>query len=212
MAKDIKELLGLAGYEVVSISEDEDEVVVGVELVAEDACPHCGVFSTRVHQRTAKPSRVLFGFIGQRRLVLLVRRQRLFCGDCRRAGRSRNVPEDDRGNVHPSSPPHLRPWHLRRVSSVPTHVLAAVTRETTLSDGQFFFSPQTEEYLRGVTCPALTVRSLRDGLPTAEWDLARFKHPYSAAFAWPDQGHWPHQERPDEFNRILTEWMDGLPE
>jgi len=101
MAKDIKELLGLAGYEVVSISEDEDEVVVGVELVAEDACPHCGVFSTRVHQRTAKPSRVLFGFIGQRRLVLLVRRQRLFCGDCRRAFTQRlpGVPRRQRVGV-----------------------------------------------------------------------------------------------------------------
>ena len=85
MAKDIKELLGLAGYEVVSIEDGDDEVVVDVALEKEDACPHCDVFTTRVHQRSPKPSRILFGFIGQRRLVLQVRRQRLFCGDCQRA-------------------------------------------------------------------------------------------------------------------------------
>lgn len=111
----------------------------------------------------------------------------------------------------PSSPAHLRLWHARRVYSVPPQVLAAVTRETALSEEQFFFSPETEDYLNKITCPALTIRRIGDGPSMADWDRAQFRNPYSAAVAWANCGHWPHQERPDEFNRILIDWIDGLP-
>lgn len=86
MSDRIKELLGLAGYEVLNITEEHDEeVCVESQAPGEGACPHCGVFSSRVHQRSAKPSRILWGFLGLRRLVLLVRRQRFWCVECKRA-------------------------------------------------------------------------------------------------------------------------------
>jgi transposase len=86
MSDRIKEVLGLAGYEILNITEESDEEVgVDAEAPGEGACPHCGVFSGRVHQRSAKPSRILWGFLGLRRLVLRVRRKRFWCGECKRA-------------------------------------------------------------------------------------------------------------------------------
>ncbi len=109
------------------------------------------------------------------------------------------------------APAHLRAWHLRRVYTVPAHALSAAVAATALAEDQFFFQPESEAYLEQVGCPSLTVRRIADGLPTPEWDRARFSHPYSASVGWTGAGHFLHQERPDEFNAILTEWVSGLP-
>ncbi len=115
------------------------------------------------------------------------------------------------GFYTPSSPAHLRPWHTRRIYSVPKHALAAAVRDTALAEDQFFFSPETERLLSRIVCPVLTIRRVSDGMPTPNWDLAQFQHPYSRSIAWSDCGHWLHQERPDDFNYALTDWLDGLP-
>lgn len=85
MDEDIRDLLGLSGYEALRVWRGSDEDVVEAELQREGACQECGVMTARVHQRAAKPSRLLFGFIGQKRLVLLVRRRRLWCCECKKA-------------------------------------------------------------------------------------------------------------------------------
>jgi transposase len=85
MDEDIRSLLGLAGLEVLQVERRADEDLVEVELPAEGACPTCGVFTGRVHQRATKASRVLWAFLGQRRLVLVLRRRRLWCRDCHKA-------------------------------------------------------------------------------------------------------------------------------
>ena len=111
----------------------------------------------------------------------------------------------------PSAPPHLRPWHMRRVYTVPPHALSAVVIATALGKDQFFFRPESEAYLKRVACPALTVRRLRDGGLTPEWDRAQFGHPYSDSIGWEDAGHFLHQERPDDFNRAVTAWLNDIP-
>lgn len=109
-----------------------------------------------------------------------------------------------------SSPAHLRPWHQRRVETVPAHVLAAVTRETVLSPSQFFFSPESEALLSRISCPILTVR--RAGVTAkAEVDRGQFGNGHSVSHEWADCGHWPHQERPAEFNALLMDWLETLP-
>ncbi len=35
-------------------------------------------------------------------------------------------------------------------------------------------------------------------------------HPASHVIAWEGAGHWLHQERPDEFNRLVLDWIAGL--
>lgn len=86
--EDIRELLGLQGYKVVKVDRRDGEDVVQGELPLEASCPHCGQLSRRVHQRTGNPSRLLWGFMGQRPACggwLVVQRQRLWCSACRRA-------------------------------------------------------------------------------------------------------------------------------
>ena len=82
MEEDIRSLLGLAGYEVLRVQRGVDEDVVEAALPREGACPHCGVLTARVHQRAKKPSRLLWGFLGHRRLILMLTRRRLWCREC----------------------------------------------------------------------------------------------------------------------------------
>lgn len=86
MSQDISELVGLAGYQVTDCKEaGEAEVEVYADAPEEGACPHCGVITSRVHQRMSRPSRILMGFLGVRRLTVIVSRRRLWCVDCGRA-------------------------------------------------------------------------------------------------------------------------------
>lgn len=85
MDEDIRSLLGLAGFEVLGIERRPDEDIVEVALPPEGACPHCGVMTSRLHQRAKKASRLLWGFVDQRRLVLVLNRRRLWCKECARA-------------------------------------------------------------------------------------------------------------------------------
>jgi len=84
MKEDIRSLLGLQGYRVLSVAHEPDDALVTVEPPVADGCPRCGVVSTRVHARAPRPSRLLWSFLGARRLWLLVHRRRLWCADCGR--------------------------------------------------------------------------------------------------------------------------------
>ena len=84
MKEDIRSLLGLQGYRVLSVAHEPDDALVTVEPPVADGCPRCGVVSTRVHARAPRPSQLLWGFLGARRLWLLVHRRRLWCADCGR--------------------------------------------------------------------------------------------------------------------------------
>lgn len=83
--QDIKKVLGLQGYRIVEVERGKEQDMVEVELPPEAPCPHCGQLSGHVHQRTRKRSRLLWGFMGQRSLWLLVQRRRLWCRPCQKA-------------------------------------------------------------------------------------------------------------------------------
>jgi transposase len=85
MEQDTRRLLGLQGYRVLAISQDAEQDVVTAEPPLQGVCPHCGEATARVHQRSARPSRILWRLLGDRPVWLLVRRQRLWCARCRRA-------------------------------------------------------------------------------------------------------------------------------
>lgn len=85
MEQDTGRLLGLQGYRVLEIRQEAEQDVVTAEPPPEGACPHCGGATARVHQRAARPSRVLWRLLGERPVWLLVRRRRLWCARCRRA-------------------------------------------------------------------------------------------------------------------------------
>jgi len=83
MEQDIKRLLGLQGYRVLAVRGTQWGDEVDVALPRKQTCPRCGAASTRVHQRAKRPSRLLWGFLGQRPLHLVLCRRRLWCRRCR---------------------------------------------------------------------------------------------------------------------------------
>lgn len=101
MEENISSLLGLAGFEVLRIEKTGGEDIVEAALPKEGACPHCGVFTSRVHQRAKKPSHILWGFIDHRRLTVVVTRRRLWCQECSKAFTQRipGVPRRQRASV-----------------------------------------------------------------------------------------------------------------
>ena len=112
-----------------------------------------------------------------------------------------------------TSPRYLRLWHARRLQGVEPWVLRACYRDTVLAEDQIFFRPEAERFLGRVPCPVFTLRRTGSSIApsSADWDCSLFSHPYSTGISWSGAGHWPHQERPEEFNVAVTSWIRGLP-
>lgn len=142
-----------------------------------------------------------------------------------RAGMAANIANLAGGGAHqaiatmfsngfypPASPPHLAAAHIRRVQSVPRHVLEYAMAGMVGSPDTFGFRPESEVYLQRIAVPALAFRAGKQN-PAAmsEWERRHLCHPYSKTVAWEGTGHFLHQERPAEFNAIVQEWIAGLP-
>ena len=113
-------------------------------------------------------------------------------------------------NFYPAScPPHLPAWHMRRMWGIPAHVLSEGVAGLLRGDDSVALLPQSENYLRQIVYPVLCVRANKQ---RADWERGLLQHSYSRAVGWEGVGHWPHQERPEEFNALSVAWIDGLPE
>ena len=109
-----------------------------------------------------------------------------------------------------AAPKHLKAWHVRRLESVPQHVLVESFRGMVGPDS-FGYKPESEAYLGRASVPALTFRAgYQDPTEMARWEREQFQHPKSKAVGWEGTGHFLHQERPAEFNAILLDWLKGL--
>ena len=85
MDNSIIELLSLQGYLVVGFTRLVNGDELQVELPPGDECPYCRQISTKVHQYSVKPSRILWRFLGHQRVWIVVRRRRLWCEKCHKA-------------------------------------------------------------------------------------------------------------------------------
>jgi pimeloyl-ACP methyl ester carboxylesterase len=108
----------------------------------------------------------------------------------------------------PDSPEGLRTWHLRRIEGLPNHVLWKTLEGLSARADQFFFRPDAEALLPRRRCPVLAFRNHPD---SAQWEKALAAHPYSESVCWEGSAHYPHQERPEEFNARVERWLAGLP-
>ena len=95
----------------------------------------------------------------------------------------------------------LREWQVRRVATVEPHVLRGALSVQT--SGMALRS-RSEPYLRRRTVPVLSFHS--DPV-RAELEQAVFSDPRSRTIGWEGSGHWLHQERPAEFNSIMSGWL-----
>jgi pimeloyl-ACP methyl ester carboxylesterase len=106
-----------------------------------------------------------------------------------------------------ASPAHLRTWHQRRIAGVPADVLRQTL--TGLFDGpdSLGFVTTAGPYLSRRSCPVLAFYT---DPGRAAVEQALFADPRSKAVAWEGSGHWLHQERPDEFNHLVSQWLTTL--
>jgi pimeloyl-ACP methyl ester carboxylesterase len=65
----------------------------------------------------------------------------------------------------------------------------------------------SEKYLQGRSCPVLAIYA---GSERAVIEETILNDPRSRTIAWEGAGHWLHQERPDEFNNIVENWIASL--
>jgi pimeloyl-ACP methyl ester carboxylesterase len=106
-----------------------------------------------------------------------------------------------------TTPTSLKVWHRRRLLGTDPDVIAKSFRGIYVGPEQFGLRPEADAYLQRRECPILVITA--DGA-RSEWEIDTFKHAHSRMVSWEGSGHWLHQERWPEFNRLVLEWIDGL--
>lgn len=103
----------------------------------------------------------------------------------------------------PKTPPFLRVMHLRRGAGTPEHVI----RQTMIDNVATALRSNSKPVVADRSCPVLTI-----GRDVERLDLGRSlaQDPRSRAIDWSPGGHWHHQERPEEFNSLVGEWLRAL--
>ena len=107
----------------------------------------------------------------------------------------------------PASAPHLRSWHMRRIAGVPHHVLHGALAGLFDGPDAIGFDTVSGPYLRRRTCPVL---ALYVDPNRAAVEAGLMVDPRSKVVTFEGSGHWLHQERPDETNHLVTDWLASL--
>jgi pimeloyl-ACP methyl ester carboxylesterase len=105
----------------------------------------------------------------------------------------------------PNASAGLAAWHRRRALGFRWQFLAETWKSQERSG--LLYRPAADEYLGRRACPVLTIYTDAE---RAEWEGSLLTDPRSRAVAWPDSGHWLHQERPMAFNRLVLDWLAEL--
>ena len=103
------------------------------------------------------------------------------------------------------SPLWQRFWHERRLQGMSPSDLARTFLAMWGPDSLGRRSV-AQSYLERRKCPMLAVYS---GLSVeaAEWEQSLAHGPYDQIVAWTGAGHFLHQERPEEFARLMRDWL-----
>ncbi|GHF36947.1 pimeloyl-ACP methyl ester carboxylesterase [Amycolatopsis bartoniae] len=103
-----------------------------------------------------------------------------------------------------TTPPFLKTWHLRRLLGVPEHVVSGCLLGLYEGDEGIGRGVVAADYLRRRSQPRLAVyangeaSTLERSLPAGDRDELH---------VWEGAGHFLHQERPEEFNRLMLDWL-----
>jgi pimeloyl-ACP methyl ester carboxylesterase len=110
-------------------------------------------------------------------------------------------------NHDESTPAHLKTWHTRRMLGTAPHVIRDIVLNLYEPPDAWLMQPQAEVYLAGRNCPVLTLR--RDE-KYVEWDRSLPDPPPSEVVSL-GTDHFPQQQRPEEFNALVLDWLARLP-
>jgi pimeloyl-ACP methyl ester carboxylesterase len=106
----------------------------------------------------------------------------------------------------PATPPFLKEWHRRRVLGTPEHVIAGCLTGLYEGDEGIGRAVVAQEYLKQREAPRLAVYAsdpatwLEKTLPLGRLDEVQVLA----------GGHFLHQQRPGEFNRLALSWLRKL--
>jgi pimeloyl-ACP methyl ester carboxylesterase len=102
----------------------------------------------------------------------------------------------------------LQAWHRERLLALPPHVVTRTLVELHASPDQPMYRPQVDSVLRERAVPLLVFHTVPG---RAAWEAGLQTDPRSRVVDWAGSaGHWAHQERPDDFNRIVLDWIADL--
>jgi pimeloyl-ACP methyl ester carboxylesterase len=115
----------------------------------------------------------------------------------------------DGSNISPA----LATWHRRRLLGTPKDVIVQTFNGIFGSEDNFAFRPAAVDFLRRRACPVLAFHTDAE---KAAWETGVVAEsasvsPHSQVVTWADSGHWLHQERPEEFNAAVLDWVATLP-
>ena len=102
---------------------------------------------------------------------------------------------------------------LRRVHALPGS-RRAVLRSVRASVNYFGLKGQTRivNLLKGSPISLMTVWGENDiVVPVSHAEMFRRELPRSTVHTLPECGHWPHMEKPDDFNALLAAFLKGTP-
>jgi|GEM_PF-3952019 len=102
------------------------------------------------------------------------------------------------------TPLFQREMHRRNALRTPLSVLRSSYAGLWQAPERFGQADVAGAYLRRRHCPVLCVYA---DSARAGWDEQSFSAPGSRAVSWPRVGHWLHQERPEDFNALLLDWL-----
>ncbi|MFJ2261096.1 alpha/beta fold hydrolase [Streptomyces sp. NPDC087844] len=108
----------------------------------------------------------------------------------------------------------LPAWHRRRALTTDGDVLVRMLTALYHPSTGPAVRPVADAYLSRRTCPVLTVCSRRwaEARNTGpDWDRSVGSHSAGDSVLWDGVGHWPHQERFDDFNALVLDWTGRLP-
>jgi pimeloyl-ACP methyl ester carboxylesterase len=108
----------------------------------------------------------------------------------------------------PETPMSLCLWHRRRVLGMPREVLLKALHGLYLDPREFASRAGADAYLARRSCPVLAIHTIPS---QADWETTLFRHPASRASLCSGTGHWLHQERDADFNRLVLDWLHQLP-
>lgn len=107
----------------------------------------------------------------------------------------------------PDTPPFLKAWHRRRILATPDHVIAGCFLGLYEGEEGIGRAVIARDYLRQRTVPRLAVYA---GEPAAEFErsLPAGEHDEIRIL---EGGHFLHQHKAGEFNRLAFDWLRRLP-
>lgn len=111
------------------------------------------------------------------------------------------------GSYSPASPAALKTWHMRRIAGVPRHVLRQTLAGLFVGPESLGFRDTSVPYLRRRQSPVLALYTDPD---RAAFEATLFADARSKSISWAGSGHWLHQERPEEFNHLVTGWLASI--